>query len=108
MKLQHLSKSEFKFVIKVINVEKMDDLSNLDHLVSPEDKFIVFDLSRINLINSTFISFVNVNEQVIALLNPSPKVFLLLKLMGVDKLVPIIKHIDEAYALISVDQKNAC
>ena len=94
-------------MIKVICVEKIDDLSNLDRLFSPEDEFVVFDLSRINLINSTFISFIHIHDQVIALMNPTPKVLVLLKLMGVDKLIPIINHIDQAYSLASVNQKNA-
>jgi anti-anti-sigma regulatory factor len=93
-------------VIKVICVERLEELNNLDKLINGE-KHVVFDLSHLNLINSTFISFVHIHTQVIALLNPTPKVLVLLKLMGVDKLVPIISNIEDAYALISEEHKIA-
>lgn len=89
---------------KIIEIRSLNDLHDLELIDESliKEKWIVFDMSALHVVNSTFISFINFsNGRVIALLNPTTRALNILKALGVDKLIKIVysyAEIDEIVA----------
>ncbi len=89
---------------KIIAIRSLNDLNDLEFLDEQaiEEKWIVFDMTMLNIVNSTFISFVNFHDsKVIALFNPTPRALNILTALGIHKLVNIVYSYAEVDALIA-------